>query len=500
MDAFQNLVNGFGVALTPENLFFAFVGCFVGTLVGVLPGVGPAAGTAILIPLTFQLPPTGAIIMLSSIYYGTMYGGTITSVLVNVPGETASVVTCFDGNQMAKNGRAGAALSVAAIGSFVGGTIATLGLVVAAPPLARMALQFGPPEFFGLMAVGLSLVMGLVGKSLVKALMMGVLGLLLAMIGMDPAEGIPRFTFDQPGLMGGLELVPVVMGMFGVADIFISAETTFRPAIDTRMSSFLLTLQEAKDSVWPILRGSGIGFFMGLIPGMQPSVSTFVSYVAEKRLSRHPEKFGTGIIEGVAGPETTNNAFTNAAFIPLFTLGIPTTPTLAVLMGAFMMNGLAPGPTLFTEHADFVWAVIASMYIGNAILLILNLPLIGIWVRILKIPYSILFALILAFTLIGAYSINNRPFDVTVMILFGVLGYLLRKLDFPLAPAVLTLVLAPIMERALRNSLQMSGGDFSILVTRPISAGLLIVAGLILFSSTLRFLPFRRKMVLEEAE
>jgi len=344
VETFQNLMMGFSVALSPENLMFAFVGSLVGTLIGVLPGLGPTAGTAILIPLTYQLPPTGAIIMLAAIYYGSQYGGTITSVLLNVPGEAASTVTCIDGYQMAKKGRAGAALSIAAIGSFVGGTLATIGLVVAAPPLAQFALKFGPAEFFSLMVVGLSLVTGLAGKSMLKGLLMGILGLMLAMVGMDPGEGSPRFIFDRQELLDGIGFVPVIMGLFGMSEILINAETALKPEFETRIISLMPTMKDLRDSTWPILRGTAIGFVLGLIPGLTNSAGSFMSYIAEKKMSKYPEKFGTGVIEGVAGPETANNAHANGALVPLFSLGIPASPTIAVLMGAFMMNGLVPGP------------------------------------------------------------------------------------------------------------------------------------------------------------
>jgi len=492
VEALQHLLDGFAIALTPQNLFFAFLGSLIGTLIGVLPGIGTAAGTAILLPLTFQLPPTGAIIMLAAIYYGAQYGGTITSVLMSVPGEVTSVVTVFDGHPMALNGRGGAALSIAAIGSFIGGNIAAVGLVLAALPLTRLALRFGPPEQFALMVMGLALIMALAGRSVVKTLMVGVLGLLIAMVGMDPTLGVPRFDFGQVDLMSGLDFVAVTMGLFGVSDVLLTVERKLRPVIDAKLSTLWPTRQDLKVSAGPIVRGSVIGFFLGLIPGMQPSIATFMSYIAEKKLSRYPERFGTGVIEGVAGPEATNNSFVNAALIPLFTLSIPTTPTIAVLMGAFMMNGLTPGPLLFREHPDVAWAVVASLYIGNFILLILNLPLIAIWVRLLKIPYSILFAIILVFTLVGSYSLNGRVFDMGVVIVFGILGYLLTKFDFPLAPLILTLVLGPLMERALRASLQMSGGDFSILFSRPISATLLVLALAFLVVSSTQFLPFKQ--------
>jgi len=492
MDILNSLAMGFSVALSPLNLLYAFIGCAFGTLIGVLPGIGPSAGTALLIPLTAKLPPTGAIIMLTAIFYGTQYGGTITSVLLNVPGEAASAITCIDGHQMAKKGRGGAALSVAAVGSFIGGTIATVALICLAGPLTKVALEFGPVEFFALMVLGLSLLMGLAGKSMVKALMMGVVGLLLAMIGMDPVRGSPRFTFGRMELMDGLGFVPVIMGLFGLSEILENAETTLKQDFHTKLDSLMPTKQEAKDSVGPIARGSLIGTVLGLVPGMTGSMASFLSYSMEKKVSKHPEKFGTGAIEGVAGPETANNAHANGALIPLFTLGIPSSPTVAVLMGAFLMNGLIPGPFLFKEQPALVWGVIASFFIGNVILLVLNLPLIGVWVKMLKIPYSILFGLILTFMVVGAYGVENSAFDVFIMLLFGVLGYLLKKFDFPMAPLVLTLILGPTMERSLRRSMEMSQGDFSILFSSPLAIAMFALAAIVLISSSLKFLPIKK--------
>lgn len=489
MDAFQSLLMGFSIALTPQNLMFAFAGSLIGTLVGVLPGVGPAAGIAILIPITFQLDAAGAIIMLCAIYYGTQYGGTITSVLMNVPGEAASAVTCMDGYQMARQGRGGAALSIAAIGSFIGGTIATLALVFAAPPLTEFALRFGPAETFALMVFGISLVTSLAGKSMVKGLMMGVFGLLIAMVGMDPVQGAPRFTFDMTELLDGVGFIPVIMGLLGFAEILSNAENALRPILFNKMSSMMLTGKEIKDSIWPIVRGTVIGSLCGVIPGVSGAATSFMSYIAEKRMSSYPEKFGTGVIEGVAGPESGNNAHANAAFIPLFTLGIPPGAAAAVLMGAFIMNGLTPGPFLFTEHPEVVWPVIASMYIGNVMLLVLNLPLIRIWVKVLQIPYSILFGLILAFMIIGAYSVKGTLFDVGLLTVFGVVGYALKKLDFPVAPAVLTLILGPLMERSLRRALDLSMGDFSVFFTKPIAMVLLGLAAILLIAPMLRLRP-----------
>jgi putative tricarboxylic transport membrane protein len=485
-ESFQLLLGGFATALQPMNLLFAFIGCVLGTLIGVLPGVGPAAGTAILIPVTVVLDPTGAIIMLAAIYYGAMYGGTITSVLLNVPGEAASVVTCLDGYQMAKQGRAGPALAIAAIGSFIGGSAATLGLVLLALPLTRFALSFGPPEFFALMVVGLSLVTGLAGNSLVRALLSALLGLLIAQIGIDPVMGAPRFTFGRTELLDGFGIVPVVMGLFGIGEIFLNVESKAVQVFETSMRSLIPSWRDLRDSVGPILRGTFLGFFLGLIPGVGAVVPTFLAYSVEKKLSKTPERFGQGAIEGVASPETANNSYANAALIPLFTLGIPGSPTTAILMGAFMMNGLIPGPMLFKDHAQFAWAVIASLYIGNVILVILNLPFIPVWVAVLKIPYSILMTLILAFCVIGVYSLSSSVFDIGIMLAFGLVGYAFKKLDIPTAPLVLTMILGPLMERGLRQSLEMSRGDFTILFTRPISATLLAIAALVIVTSTFR--------------
>ena len=499
METFQQLGSGFATALTPANLLYAVIGCVLGNLIGVLPGIGPAGGMAMLLPVTFQLPTAGAIIMLAGIYYGSQYGGTITSVLMNIPGEASTVVTCFDGFPMAKQGRAGVALSIAAIGSFIGGTIATIGLVFAAPPMVEMALKFGPAEQFALMAFGLSFVVALAGRSVVMALIMAVFGLMLGVVGMDPTAGMPRFTFGQADLLSGLDLVAVVMGLFGVADILESLEKTLRPVIHAQVTSLVPTRQDVKDSAWPVVRGTLIGFFLGLIPGMAQALATFISYAVEKKLSRHPEKFGHGAIEGVAGPETSNNAFANASLIPLFTLGLPTSVIIAVLMGAFLMHGIIPGPLLFRDHPEIIWPVIASLYLGNVILLVLNLPLVGLWAKILKVPYSILFVAILIFTAVGAYSVTGTSFGVGVMVLFGAIGYVLRKLEFPLAPVMLTFILGPMMERALRASLQLSQGDFSIMWGSPISKVLLAMAALMILTSGMKLLPARSGPLREES-
>jgi putative tricarboxylic transport membrane protein len=489
METLHHLLAGFEAALTFQNLAFALAGCVFGTLVGVLPGVGPAAGTAILIPLTFNLDPVGAIIMLSAIYYGAMYGGTITSVLLNVPGEAASVITCIDGYQMAKQGRGGAALGIAAIGSFIGGTFSVLALVVVAAPLAAMALRFGPPEFFALMLFGLCLVTGLAGRSLVAGIMMTVVGLLISLIGIDPTRGIPRFTFGMPELYDGVGFIPVVMGLFGIGEILATAEKPYREIVKTNLRDVLPSREEWKASVGAIWRGTGLGFLLGLIPGVGAIIPTFMSYIMEKRISKTPERFGNGAIEGVAGPETANNSYANAAMVPLLTLGIPSSPTIAVLMGAFIINGLTPGPFLFTEKPILVWTIIASFFIGNVILLILNLPLVGLWAKILEVPYQYICVGTILFCMIGAYSINSSIFDIWVMLGFGVIGYLLRKLDFPLAPAVLGLILGPQLEKSLRTSLEMSGGDFSIFFTRPITVLLLVLSVVVLAVAAFNLAP-----------
>ncbi len=489
METLNLLLNGFAAALHWQNLTFAIIGCVLGTLIGVLPGVGPAAGMAILMPLTFKLDATGAIIMLSAIYYGAMYGGTITSVLLNVPGEAASVVTCIDGYAMARKGRGGTALGVAAIGSFVGGVAATLALVVVATPLAALALKFGPPEFFALMLVGLCLVTGLAGKSLTAGILMTVAGLMLALVGIDPVRGAPRFTFGVPDLYDGIGFIPIVMGLFGVGEILITAERPVREIIKTNLSK-LMPEREEWGRVWAsIARGTGIGFFLGLIPGVGAIIPTFMAYIVEKKMSKNPEQFGQGAIQGVAGPETANNAYANASMVPLLTLGIPSTPTIAVLMGAFIINGLTPGPFLFKDNPQLVWTIIASFFVGNVILLILNLPLVGLWAKILEVPYQYICVGTLLFCILGAYSINQSVFDVAVMIIFGVIGYTLRKLDFPLAPAVLGIILGPQLEKSLRTSLEMSAGDYTIFLTRPITLVLLLISATILAVSAFNLAP-----------
>jgi putative tricarboxylic transport membrane protein len=499
MDLIGNVLNGLGVALQPINLLFCFIGCVIGTLVGVLPGVGPTAAISLLLPMTFRLNPISGIIMLAGIYYGAMYGGSTTSILVNIPGEAASVVTCLDGYQMARQGRAGPALGMSAIGSFIAGTFSVVALMVVAPPLAEAALKFGPPEYFSLMILGLTLLGFLSSGSMSKALLMAGLGIFLGTIGLDNLTGIPRFTFGSETLLDGPGLVPVVMGLFGIGEILSNLEKPIKTEIfNTKISNLLPTVQDWIESKWALVRGSIIGFFLGILPGGGAVIASFVSYAVEKRFSKTPEKFGTGMIAGVAGPESANNSAAGGAFIPMLTLGIPANPVMAILLGALIIHGIQPGPFLIKEHPNLFWGVVTSMYIGNIMLLILNLPLIGLWVRALRIPYSILFPLILLFCLIGSYSLKNSLGDVFVMIIFGVLGYLMRKYKYDTPPLVLAFVLGPIMEASLRRSLLLSNGSPFIFFQRPISAGLLLVTLLMLLSSIIPALKKRREKIVVE--
>lgn len=488
MESLTNLIYGFSVALTPENLFYAFIGCSVGMLVGVLPGIGQSAGMAILIPITYFLPPAGAIIMLASIFYGAMYGGSITSILLNIPGESEAIATTFDGHPMALQGRGGPALALSAIGSFIGGVLATLVLAVAAVPLSRLALNLGPPEYLALMLLGLSVVVGLIGDSVLMGLIMVVMGLLLAQVGADPVQGTARFTFGQAELLDGLPLLAIVMGFFGLSDVFIEVERRVRPVAVTKIKSLMPSRLEIKKSIMPSLRGTGIGVLLGFIPGMVVAVSTFASYVLEKRISKEPETFGKGAVEGVVGPETTNNAFANTSFVPLLTLGIPSSASLAILLGAFRIQGITPGPQMFREAPDVAWGLIASMVVGNAILVILSLPLVRLWVSVLRIPTGVLYALILAVTMVGMYTVRNSVFDLGLLVVFTMLAYVLKKIGFALAPAILAFVLGHRIEVSIRQSLTISQGDPMIFVTRPISVALLLLSVTVLVA-----LSFRRQ-------
>jgi putative tricarboxylic transport membrane protein len=476
VDFFSNVVLGFSVALSPTNLLFCFLGALVGTLVGVLPGLGPVGAVAFLLSLTFKMEPATAVIMLAGIYYGAMYGGSTTSILVNIPGETASVVTCLDGYRMARQGRAGAALGISAFGSFIAGTFGVIGLMFLAPMLGRAALRFGPAEYFTLTLTGLTLVAYLTQGSMTKALIMTILGLFAGSVGMDPISGEERFTYGNLTLRDGFGLVPVAMGLFGIAELLENLTAIGAQSIyETKIIGLLPNLKDWKDSGWPIARGSVIGFFLGILPGPGPVIASFVSYALEKRMSPYPEKFGTGMIEGVAGPEAANNSATAGSFIPLLSLGIPTSAIMALFMGALMIHGIQPGPLFISKYPELFWGFIASMYIGNAMLLVLNLPLIGIWVRLLKTPYTILFPLILLFCLIGVYSLNANVAEIIIMLIFGVAGFFLRRLGFEGAPFILAMVLGPIMETSLRQTLLISRGSFSVFYTRPICATLLVL-------------------------
>jgi putative tricarboxylic transport membrane protein len=500
MDAFNSLLLGFSVALTPINLFWCLVGVLMGTVVGVLPGLGPAATIAMLLPLTLKMDHTTAIIALAGIFYGARYGGSTTSILLNIPGESSSVVTCLDGYQLARKGRAGAALGISAIASFVAGTIGVLGLMLIAPPLARFALRFAPPEYFALMVLGLVMVVFLAGESMVKALLAMFVGLWIATIGTDLFSGESRFTFGQAKLLGGVDFIAATVGIFAIAEVLVNLESRgaaelFKLAKGLR--NLLPTLQDIKDCRFAFLNGSLIGFFVGALPGAGATVASFLSYGLEKAVSRHPEKFGTGVIEGVAAPEGANNADASGALVPLLTLGIPGGNTTAILLGGLILWGYRPGPLLIQEHPELFWGLVASMYVGNVLLLILNLPLVPLFAQILRLPYYVLYPLILGISIVGVYSVNNSLFDVWVMGLFGLLGYLMRKLEFPAAALILGMVLGDSLERALRQSLMMSQGDIAILVTRPISGVLLAIAALVLCLPLVRKVRYWRVEAIE---
>ncbi len=476
-ETLQNLALGFSVALQPTILLYAFVGCVIGTLVGVLPGVGPLAGISLLLPATFGMDATAAIVMLAGIYYGAMYGGSTTSILMRIPGEAASVVTCIDGYAMARNGRAGAALGISAFGSYIAGTLSVVALMFFAPPLARFALRFGPPEYSALLILGL-LILGYMGSgSMIKSLAMGVFGLLLGMIGIDPMSGFFRFSYGLVELGDGIGVVPVAVGLFGISEILATAGQATPPEVQKpRLRDLLPSREEWHASFGPIGRGSVVGFLIGLIPGSAHIISTFVSYALERKISKHPERFGQGAIEGVAGPESANNSAVCGAFVPMLALGVPSGPVPAVMMAAMMIHGVSPGPLLIQQQPELFWGFIASMYVGNVVLLILNLPLVGLFVNLLRIPYRILYPSILLFCVLGVYAVNNSVLDIWIMTVMGLLGYLLRKFDFETAPMVLGLVLAPMLEMSLRQSLAMSRGSYLIFIQRPIAGTMFLVA------------------------
>lgn len=494
MDFFDSILYGFQVTFQPINFLFCGVGVLVGTLVGVLPGIGPAGAMALLLPATFKFSPTSTIILLAGIYYGVQYGGSTTSILVNIPGEASSVMTCIDGHQMARQGRAGPALGIAAWGSFIAGTIANIGLMLVAIPLAHAALRLGPPEYFALMCTGLIIVTYLAQGSVLKAIMMGLVGIILGSIGLDLISGFPRFTFGINELTDGVGIVPLVMGLFGISEILENLEGSLkREVFKTRIKNLWPSFKDWMESKWAIVRGSLIGFVLGILPGGGAVIATFVSYAVEKKVSKHPEKFGKGAIAGVAGPESANNAAAGSSLIPLLSLGIPPNPIMAIFFSALIIHGIQPGPLLIRQHPDLFWGLVASLYLGNAFLLILNLPLIGLWVKVLEIPYKILFPLILLFCLIGVYSMNNLSFDLYVMLFFGVVGWIMRKFGYEGAPLILAYVLGPMLENALRQSLLISQGSFLIFVTRPISAAALGFAFLLLLTTLLPNFKKRRQ-------
>src|SRR6266567_1402046 len=481
METLANVAHGFGIALLPINLLYCFIGVFIGTLVGVLPGIGPISAMSLLLPITLSGTPESGIIMMAGIYYGSMYGGSTTSILVNIPGEAASVVTCIDGHQMAKQGRAGPALGISAFGSFIAGTFALVALMLVAPSLASVAIAFGPPEYAGLMVLGLVVLTFLTQGSMAKALLMACIGVVLGLIGLDSITAQPRLTFGRMELIDGIGLVPVVMGLFGVAEVLLNIEQVIkRDIINAKITQLLPSKEDWKASAGPVARGTILGFFLGILPGGGAVVASFASYALEKRLSKTPERFGHGAIEGVAGPEAANNAAAGGAFIPLLTLGIPANAVMAILLGALMIHGLQPGPLLVKQAPDVFWGFITSMYLGNAMLLVLNLPLIPMWAYLLRVPYAILFPFILLFCLIGSYSVSNNVGDGIVMWVFGVLGYLMKKFDYEAAPLILAMVIGPMMEEALRQSLILSAGSFTIFLARPISAGCILAAALLL--------------------
>jgi putative tricarboxylic transport membrane protein len=499
-ETLQNLLLGFQVALDIKVLGYAFAGCIIGTLVGMMPGLGPLAGISLLLPATFGLNPIIAMVLLGGVYYGAMYGGSTTSILMRIPGEAASVMTCVDGYAMTQRGRAGAALAISAIGSFFAGTLGVVGLMLLAPTLAAFALRFGPPEYTALLVMGFFVLAYMSGGSMVKTLAMAAFGLLLGMIGIDAMSGYTRFSFNVLALSDGVGIVPVAVGLFGISEILMVAGQGTGPEIKhPRLRELMPSRDELKLSVGPILRGSFLGFLIGIIPGSAHIISSFVSYGIERRISKHPERFGQGAIEGVAGPESANNAAATGAFVPMMALGIPTGPITAVMIAAVMVHGIAPGPTLIQQQPELFWGFVASMYIGNTVLLILNLPMVGLFVNLLRIPYAYLYPCILCFCILGCYSVSNSTVDVWIMLVMGGIGYALRKFGYDLAPVALGLVLAPMLELSLRQSLAMSAGDYSIFLHRPIALTMLVL-GVVLLLLGLKPLLTKKKDWRDELE
>jgi TctA family transporter len=497
---FPNLYLGFSTALSLQHLMYCFIGVFIGTLIGVLPGIGPLATIAMLLPVTFNLPPTAALIMLSGIYYGSQYGGSTTAILVKLPGESASVVTCLDGHEMARQGRAGPALAIAALGSFFAGTVGTILIARFGPPLAEMALKFGAPEYFSLMLMGLVASAVLASGTLLKTLAMIVLGLLFGIVGTDVNSGMMRFTFGVEGLTDGLNFTVVAMGLFGFAEIVSNLEGAggSRDLLFQKVKHLWPSWDDFKRSWKPVIRGTAIGSFFGALPGAGPTVSAFSSYALEKKLAKDPSRFGKGAVEGVAGPESANNAAAQCAFIPTLALGIPGSGTMALMLGALTIQGIAPGPQVMTQNPELFWGLIASMWIGNLMLVVLNLPLIGLWIKLLTVPYRFLFPAIMTFMAIGVYSLNNQSLDIYSTIIFGALGYVFVKLRCEPAPLILAFVLGPLMEENLRRALLISRGDPSVFVTRPISAGFLIATVILLVFMIMPAVRRKRNVVYSE--
>ncbi len=503
METIDSLMLGFSVALRPDVLWYAFIGCVVGTVVGMLPGIGPLAGISILLPLTFGLNATNAIVMLAGIYYGSQYGGSTTSILLRIPGEAASVMTCIDGNAMARKGRGGAALCIAAVGSFAAGTFGVIMLSLVAPPLAGFALRFGPPEYAALLVLGLVFLAYMSTSSLARTLLMAAFGLLLGTIGIDVMTGHFRYSFDIPELGDGIGIVPVAVGLFGLGEILATPSRGVTTDVQRpKLRELLPSREEWRQSAMPIARGSVLGFVIGIIPGSAHIISSFMSYALERRLSKHPEEFGKGAVAGVAGPESANNAASTGAFVPMLALGLPTGPVTAVLMAALLIHGVPPGPMLVSDHPNVFWGFVASMYVGNLMLLALNLPLVGLFVNMLRIPYAYLYPMIIMFCVIGVYEVNHSIVDVWIMLIMGVVGYGLKKFGFDPAPLVLGLVIAPIFEMSLRQSLIMSDDTWTIFLQRPIALVLLCISAVLLALSAISFVlrkDWRAKLAEVEA-
>ena len=498
---FSNILLGIQTALTPTNLLFCLIGCALGTAIGVLPGIGPTATIALLLPITFNFDPVSSIIMLAGIYYGAQYGGSKTAILLNLPGETSAAVTAIDGYPMARLGRAGQALATAALGSFFAGTLAAVVLAVFAPPLAEAALKFGPAEYFSLVVLGLVASIALASGSMWKALAMIVLGLLLGMVGQDVETGFPRFTFGARELYGGLNFVSLAVGMFGIAEILRNLQTGIhRPSMVREVKNLRLGRKELRQITPPVLRGTVMGSLLGILPGGGHVLASFTSYSMEKRLSKHPEEFGKGAIEGVAAPESANNAAAQTSFIPLLTLGLPAHPVMALLIGAFIIQGITPGPNVINDEPVLFWGLIASMWVGNLMLVLLNLPLIGLWVKLLSIPYRILFPAIIAFSTIGCYSLGLNAYHVFAIAFFAVLGYVLIRLGCEPAPLLLGFVLGPLLEENFRRAMTISKGDPTVLLTRPISLTMLVIAALALFISVAPAIRKKRDVVFAEED